>query len=134
MVFRFVESLIVAFKQPAPRGMAYHLDGVGMALQERGVSPTKQCWMSQPGQVQDIPVYTAMFSSCEACVFREDGVYPLLMGLLAGTVSRDCWKGCGMEICLGAVTGPQGCLGGMFSSFPSPPDWTHRCGAAGGNT
>ena len=68
-----------------------------MTLQERRVSPTKQCQMSQPGQVQNSPIYTAMFSSCEACPFREDAVLPPAHG----AVSRYCkqrllermWKG-----------------------------------------
>lgn len=54
-----------------------------MALQEHEVSPTEQYQMSQPGQVQDSLIYTAMFS-CEACPFREDAVLPPAHG----TVSR----------------------------------------------
>lgn len=53
--------------------------------------------MSQPAQVQDSPIYTAMLSSCEACPFREDAVLPPAHG----AVSRYCkqrllermWKG-----------------------------------------
>lgn len=44
---------------------------------------SKQCQISQPGQMEDSPIYTAMFFSCEASTFRKNVVLPLAHGVLS---------------------------------------------------
>lgn len=44
---------------------------------------SKQCQISQPGQTEDSPIYTAMLFSCEASTFRENVVLPLAHGALS---------------------------------------------------